>query len=334
MSDDRIESAVLRVRNRLATGGYGACAELAAATLSHAPAEATATASATAALRTAQIQAAIGAGADAVLRVAHERVDAAAVGPDAAAALTAWRAVAQVLADTPVTASLPSLDSAASVPAAAAAAWATVAYLQGDEAAAWTLAHAHPKHLECVSIAIHLLLLRNRLDRATALVDASRSLFDDATAAQLFETWTQLVAGRRETLRDASYVYDELVASNVASPKLLTGKALCRLLAGDRMAAASILRDARRELMGPSMAAREEADLLANAAAVALIAGHPDAETLEAEGQRVVPDEASALQYEQMLRQREPTHPYIADLDAKSNAFDRLADRFAAAIPV
>ncbi|KAJ3197396.1 hypothetical protein HK101_003822 [Irineochytrium annulatum] len=89
-----------------------------------------------------------------------------------------------------------------------------------------------PKNLECLAFAVQIYLRIDRVDLARKEVTAFKTWADDATLAQVVEAWVNVFAGSEDKYQEAFYTFDELASSNVVTPRLLTGKAVCKMISG------------------------------------------------------------------------------------------------------
>ncbi|KAJ2997721.1 Coatomer subunit epsilon [Globomyces sp. JEL0801] len=104
---------------------------------------------------------------------------------------------------------------------------ATILTLAGLYDDALRLVVKHPQDLECVGLAVQLYCLIQRPDIAEHEVSRMKKWADDATLAQIIETWVGIFKGGPEKYQESFYVFDELTASHLATSKLLSSKAVC-----------------------------------------------------------------------------------------------------------
>jgi coatomer protein complex subunit epsilon len=104
------------------------------------------------------------------------------------------------------------------------------------------LENVKAKNLECTAFYIQLLIKINRTDLAQKEVSQMKSWADDAALAQLAETWLNLALGGDRKYQESFYIFEELSQSiNSVTPKLLTGKAICKMHASNFAEAEKLL---------------------------------------------------------------------------------------------
>ncbi|KAJ2401769.1 hypothetical protein GGI23_001174 [Coemansia sp. RSA 2559] len=180
---------------------------------------------------------------------------------------------------------------------------AQVLAMGGKHEAALRCLAQHPRNVECVALTVAIFVDINRADLAQKLVAKVRGWAEDSPLVQLAEAWSALhVGGSKYT--DAYYIFDEVAqASSVATARLLNARAVAKLHLAQYDEAHELLQEAL--LNDPS-----DPDSLANSAVCASFMGAP-VETKE--------------KYVAQLREADPAHPFIRDLDAKGAEFDALA---------
>ncbi|KAJ3352353.1 hypothetical protein HDU83_008118 [Entophlyctis luteolus] len=92
--------------------------------------------------------------------------------------------------------------------------------------------HPYKRNLEAVALTVQVLLVINRPDLARKEIAVLKTWADDATLAQMAEAWTNLFPDAPEKFQEAFFTFDELAASNAATAKLLTSKAVCKIEMG------------------------------------------------------------------------------------------------------
>ncbi|KAJ3038620.1 hypothetical protein HDV00_000464 [Rhizophlyctis rosea] len=183
----------------------------------------------------------------------------------------------------------------------------TIFYGEGSYEEALRAVVQSPKHLECVALATQTYLKLDRPDLAHKEVEKLKTWADDATLAQLVEAWCNLYSGgTAEKAQEAYYIFEELASSKVATSKLLTGQAVCRMQAGR-------FSDAEELLLESLNKNPNDAETLANLAICANATGKPV---------------DVANRYINQLKDVAPSHPFIEELQLKESFFDRSAQRF------
>ncbi|KAJ2359454.1 hypothetical protein GGF43_000073 [Coemansia sp. RSA 2618] len=164
----------------------------------------------------------------------------------------------------------------------------------------------HPKSLECVSMTVVTYLAIDRVDLAQKLVARVRTWAEDAPIAQLAEAWTNLFVGGPK-YNEAFYIFEELAqASSVSTVPLLNALAVCKMHLGQYPEALSLLQEALEKNSN-------DPDTLANL----IVCANHTSQSLE-----------TKTRYLGQLKHAAPSHPFIADLDAKDAEFDTLNDKF------
>ncbi|KAI8924269.1 coatomer epsilon subunit-domain-containing protein [Entophlyctis helioformis] len=177
-----------------------------------------------------------------------------------------------------------------------------------------------PKHLECIALAVQIYLKLDRIDLARKEIKAFKAWADDATLAQLIESWVNLVTGGNDKYQEAYYVFEELANTATITSKLLTGKAVSKIQSRQFAEPTRSSWTPLTSLTSPSCLARSQnpndPDTLANLVVAATALQKP----------------VHAIdQYISQLRIVSPGHPLLHDLALKDSLFDRSAQRFAAA---
>ncbi|KAI9347283.1 coatomer epsilon subunit-domain-containing protein [Obelidium mucronatum] len=178
-----------------------------------------------------------------------------------------------------------------------------------DDALATLHAAVSQRDFDVIGLRVQTLVALNRLDLARKEVAAMKAWADDATQAQLIEAWINLLDP--EKANDAFYTFDELVASNTATAKLLTSKAVAKIQSGDFLDAEAVLTEALN-------LNNNEPEALINLIVCAHATGKP-AELV--------------TRLTNQLRDAAPNHVYLQELSLKEQMFDRSAQRFALWLP-
>ncbi|ORX77081.1 hypothetical protein BCR32DRAFT_283531 [Anaeromyces robustus] len=164
------------------------------------------------------------------------------------------------------------------------------------------------KNLECTAFYIQLLIKINRTDLAQKEVSQMKSWADDAALAQLAETWLNLALGGDRKYQESFYIFEELSQSiNSISPKLLTGKAICKMHASNFAEAEKLLIESLNKNSN-------DPDTLVNLIICSRAQGKP---------------EELVNKYIMHLNEVYPNHPYLKDYEEKSTLFDNAAKRYA-----
>ncbi|KAJ2751910.1 hypothetical protein H4S06_004040 [Coemansia sp. BCRC 34490] len=185
-----------------------------------------------------------------------------------------------------------------------------------QQEAALKMLAAHPRNLECVALTVAIFVRINRADLAQKLMARVRSWAEDSPLAQLAEAWAAINSGGDESggsgkYADAYYIFDELAqASSVSTPLLLNARAAAKMHLAQYDEASELLQEAL-------LLDANDPDTLANSAVCASFVGADAAA------------ENGREKYLALLRDADPAHPFIRDLDAKSAEFDVLATKYA-----
>ncbi|CAM9481232.1 unnamed protein product [Chrysoparadoxa australica] len=161
--------------------------------------------------------------------------------------------------------------------------------------------------MEQISFLAQIYLRMDRVDLALAQLQILQQADDDATLTQLVGAWVHMAKGGKK-VREAAYIYDELIDKYAASPMLLNGMAVARMHLGEWGDAEAALQEAFTK-------APTDADTLINLIACCQHTNKPDA-TIE--------------RHIAQLKASHPAHPYIADVTNVESAFSRVAAQFAA----
>ncbi|KAI9320812.1 coatomer epsilon subunit-domain-containing protein [Dichotomocladium elegans] len=184
---------------------------------------------------------------------------------------------------------------------------ATALVHEGNFDEALKVLHTRTKKLECCALATQIYLQMDRLDLARKEVSQAKAWAEDALLLQMMEAWVGLRVGG-EKYQEAFYIFEEFGTSSAESSiKVLNGQAAANLALGRYPEAESILMEASNKNS-------DDPETLVNMIVCANLTGKPS-------------DVIS--RYISQLREVAPQHPFVQDLDLKSNLFDRCASRFA-----
>ncbi|KAJ3105029.1 hypothetical protein HDU97_008637 [Phlyctochytrium planicorne] len=166
--------------------------------------------------------------------------------------------------------------------------------------------HPFSKNLECIALTIQIYLKLDRLDLARKEIASFKSWADDATLAQLIDTWTNLFSGKADKYREAFFAFDEIATSNVATSRLIVGKAVACILQGKFEEAEQLLLEALDRNSSDS-------ETLLNLIVCSNALGKP---------QEVI------SRYYNQLTETNPSHPYVQELALKNSLFERAAAKY------
>ncbi|EGF77598.1 hypothetical protein BATDEDRAFT_37380 [Batrachochytrium dendrobatidis JAM81] len=182
----------------------------------------------------------------------------------------------------------------------------TVFYHEGQTEEALKLLVRAPKHLECIALAVQVYLKMDRPDLAKKELDLFKSWADDATLAQLIESWVNIAVGGPEKYQEAYYIFEEMANTGTSTCRLLTSKAVAMIQARKFEEADAILLEALNK--NPN-----DPDTLANMVIIATALQKP----------------TSVLnQFMSQLKDVAPHHPLVQEQLLKESLFDRSAMRF------
>lgn len=157
--------------------------------------------------------------------------------------------------------------------------------------------------MHSVALAVQIRLSQNRLDLAIKEVSTAKRWAQDSLLVNLAESWVGLRVGG-EKYQQAYYVYEELAqAPGSSTARTLIGQAVAELHLGRVEEAEVALQQALQK-------APADPDALANMLVLETIVGKEDAGGLAA------------------LRNADPDHPLLVDLDEKSSLFDKAAAKY------
>jgi coatomer protein complex subunit epsilon len=185
----------------------------------------------------------------------------------------------------------------------------TVLASAGEYATAIELLQKHQGSLEAVAILVQIHLAQNRTDLALKEVAAAKRWANDSLLINMAESWTNLRVGGSEKYQSSFYVYEELATTpGTTSPTALVGQAVSEMHLG-RWEEAQLALDQAIGMDGASV------ESIANSLVLASITGKKG---------EIVQD------LMQNLKQKNPHHPLLQDLDEKSTLFDTAAQKYSA----
>lgn len=156
--------------------------------------------------------------------------------------------------------------------------------------------------LECQAATVQCLLKINRVDLAIKELKKMQEEDEDSTITQLALAWVNMAAGK-DKLKDAFYIYQEMIDKYGATPSLLISQAACLLQQQKYEDAEKLLQDAQqRDTNNP--------EVLVGLVVVSQFLGKP----LEVTNR-----------YINQLKQDHPHHVWTKDYVAKEAEFDRVA---------
>ncbi|EPE03099.1 coatomer subunit epsilon [Ophiostoma piceae UAMH 11346] len=175
---------------------------------------------------------------------------------------------------------------------------------KADEAIA--LLSQHDANLDAVALIVQIHLSQNRNDLALKEVVAARRWAQDSLLVNLAESWVGVRVGG-ERYQQAFYVFEELAQSPASSSvRTLVAQAVSELHLGRTEEAQAALEQALK-------ADPESADAVANLLVLSVLSG--GSETAEATAN---------------LKTLDAAHPLLADLEEKSELFDKAASKYSA----
>ncbi|KAJ5628048.1 hypothetical protein N7490_010276 [Penicillium lividum] len=181
---------------------------------------------------------------------------------------------------------------------------ATVLQAQGLSEEALALLAKHQGNLEAVALIVQIHLQQNRADLALKEVQAAKRWAQDSLLVNLAESWVGLRVGG-DKYQSAFYVYEELAsAPSTSAPLSIVGQAVAELHLGR-------LPEAEAALTAALEKHPEDAELIANTIVLNVLSGKPSTD-LEAR-----------------LKQIQPSHALLADIQEKSDFFDTAATKYA-----
>lgn len=164
------------------------------------------------------------------------------------------------------------------------------------------LSRSSPTSLECLALKIQCLLKLYRVDLAIKELKKMQEIDEDATLTQLTMAWINMAMGK-DKIKDAFYIYQEMIDKYGATPSLLVSQASCLIQQQKYEEAEKLLLDAQQR--DPN-----NAEALIGLFVVTQFLGKP----MEVSNR-----------YMNQMKQDHPQHNWTKDLLAKEQEFDRLA---------
>ncbi|KAL2110923.1 hypothetical protein VUR80DRAFT_540 [Thermomyces stellatus] len=178
-----------------------------------------------------------------------------------------------------------------------------VLFRAGKVEEALALLGKHEGNLEAVAVIVQIHLARNRSDLALKEVSAARRWAQDNLLVNLAEAWVGIRLGG-EKYQQAFYVFEELAqAPATSSVRSLVAQAVAELHLGRLEEAESALDQAVKTEPG-------YADAIANTLVLSVISGNDTTKLKES------------------LKEADPQHPFLTDLEEKEALFDKAAEKF------
>jgi len=160
--------------------------------------------------------------------------------------------------------------------------------------------------LEAISLRVQCLLKINRVDLAIKELKKMHEIDEDSTISQMTLAWVNMAAGK-EKLRDAFYIFEEMIDKHGATPALLVSQASCQIQQHKYEEAEKLLQDAQqRDSNNP--------EVLIGLIVVGQFLG----KTLEVTNR-----------YVNQLKLDYPNHAWTRDYVEKERNFERLAQETA-----
>ncbi|KAJ6091271.1 hypothetical protein N7467_003240 [Penicillium canescens] len=183
----------------------------------------------------------------------------------------------------------------------------TVLQAQGLGEEALALLAKHQGNLEAVSLIVQIHLQQNRTDLALKEVQAAKRWAQDSLLVNVAESWVGLRVGG-EKYQSAFYVYEELAsAPSTSAPLSIVGQAVAEIHLGRLPEAEAALSAALEKYPA-------DVELIANSIVLNVLAGKPSEEL------------------ESQLRQIQPSHSLLTDIQEKSELFDAAAAKYSAKV--
>jgi coatomer protein complex subunit epsilon len=183
----------------------------------------------------------------------------------------------------------------------------TVLQAAGKSDEAIALLSKHSGSLDAIALITQIHLQQNRTDLALKEVTAARRWAQDSLLVNIAESWVGLRLGG-EKYQQAFYVFEELAqAPATSSIATLVSQAICELHLGRVEEAQTALEQALQKQP-------DYADAIANLLVLTVITGK------------------DASEYASSLKKAAPQHALLADLDEKSDLFDKAASKFSAKV--
>lgn len=155
--------------------------------------------------------------------------------------------------------------------------------------------------LEARAATVYTLLQMDRVDLAVKELKKMNEIDEDATLTQLALAWVNMAVGK-DKLKDAYYIYQEMMDKYGQSPRLLVAQSAVLILQGKYKDAEALLHDAQ-------LRDANNCDALVNLVAVSQFVGK-DYEVIK----RTIAQ----------LQDIDSSHPWLADMKAKEALFDEL----------
>ncbi|KAI0472992.1 coatomer epsilon subunit-domain-containing protein [Xylariaceae sp. FL0804] len=179
----------------------------------------------------------------------------------------------------------------------------TVLQAAGRPEEALALLSQHSGSLDAVALIAQIHLQQNRTDLALKEVSAARRWAQDSLLVNLAESWVGLRLGG-DKYQQSFYVFEELAqAPSTTSITSLVSQAVCELHLGRVEEAQSALEQAVSKQPG-------YAEAIANLLVLTVVVGKDPAE------------------FTNKLKSAAPEHPFLTDLEEKSQLFDKAAAKF------
>ncbi|OJJ49940.1 hypothetical protein ASPZODRAFT_58178 [Penicilliopsis zonata CBS 506.65] len=180
----------------------------------------------------------------------------------------------------------------------------TVLHALGNSEEALALLSRHQGNLEAVALIVQIHLQQNRTDLAIKEVQAAKRWAQDSLLVNLADSWLGMRVGG-EKYQSAFYVYEELAsAPSTSAPLSIVGQAVAEIHLGR-------LPEAEAALSAALAQYPDDVQIIANTIVLNVLAGKPS-------------DELEAR-----LKQVQPSHPLLVDLEEKSAFFDTAAAKYA-----
>uniref|UniRef100_A0A0N5A8M3 Coatomer subunit epsilon n=1 Tax=Syphacia muris TaxID=451379 RepID=A0A0N5A8M3_9BILA len=156
--------------------------------------------------------------------------------------------------------------------------------------------------LECKAAYVECLLKIDRIDLAVKEIKKMQELDEDATLTQLALAWVDSYLGK-EKLKDAFYIYQEMIDKYGATPLLLVAQASCLIQQQKYDEAEKLLLDTQQK-------DSNNAEALINLVVVSQFLGKP-------------PEVIN--RYIKQLKEDNPDHPWTKDYVMKEELFKKVA---------
>lgn len=158
-----------------------------------------------------------------------------------------------------------------------------------------------------VALIVQVHLQQNRSDLALKEVQAAKRWAQDSLLVNLAESWVGMRVGG-EKYQSAFYVYEELAsADSTSAPLSIVGQAVAEIHLGR-------LPEAEAAISAALERYPNDAGLIANSIVLNVLAGKP------------------AQDLEERLRETQPSHALLADIQEKSEFFDAAAAKYSAKV--